>query len=64
MYHTTFLSSKTNFSGLPLAASRHFYSQVGMHSIGQLLVNNLVPVRVSEAKVGTPTVKFGKGKLH
>ena len=39
-------------------------SQVGMHSVGQLLVDNLVPVRVSEAKAGTPTVKFGKGKLH
>ena len=35
-----------------------------MHSVGQLLVDNLVPVRVSEAKAGTPTVKFGKGKLH
>ena len=35
-----------------------------MHSVGQLLVDNLVHVRVSEAKAGTPTVKFGKGKLH
>ena len=35
-----------------------------MHSVSQLLVDNLVPVRVSEAKAGTPTVKFSKGKLH
>jgi hypothetical protein len=35
-----------------------------MQSVGQLLVDNLVPVRVSEAKAGTPNVMFGKGRQH
>lgn len=35
-----------------------------MQSDGRLLVDNLVPVRVSSAKAGTPTVMFGKGRLH
>jgi hypothetical protein len=28
------------------------------------VVDNLVPVRVSEAKAGTPTVMFAKGRLR
>ena len=38
--------------------------QVSTQGVGQLLVENLVPVRMSEAKAGTPTVMFGKGRLH
>jgi hypothetical protein len=37
--------------------------QEGMQGVGQV-INNLVPVRVSEAKAATPTVMFSKGRLH
>ncbi len=35
-----------------------------MQSVGQLLVDNLVPVCVSETKACTQNVMFGKGRQH